>query len=425
MSPLQFARAIGVAAGISLFLSACGSSGGDGAAGGPISTPAVAAVSAQCLAQRGGAVTNPETIPVSLSGLYEVPPVTTTGTGTGTGSFTVDRSTGALSGSITVSGLSGPAVAAHIHRGFAGINGGIAVGLVADPAVAGKFDVPAATVLNALPTDLANFLAGGMYVNAHTAANPGGEVRAQVVPGDIDVVRCVATGDFEVPPVSTAASGIAYTTVSTGATNPGAVVANVRTSNFADANAAHLHRQFAGLNGGVIVPLTQTGGAGTELWEGVGVFDAGQLSAYQNGEFYVNVHNPANPGGHIRSQIAPTNVRVLRFGLNGGQEVPPVATAATAAGYITVNVVNGAVEANARTANLVGANAAHIHQAAAGANGGIVVPLAQDLTTAELWAGTGIFTAGQVTNFLNNNTYLNVHTPAYPNGEIRGQVVLP
>lgn len=421
MSPLQFTRAVGAGVCTSLFLAACGGSGGGGAASGPVATPPVAAVAAQCLAQRGGAVVNLETIPLSLSGLYEVPPVTTAGSGTG--ALTVDRTTGALSGSITVTGLSGPAAAAHIHTGFAGVNGGIVVTLLADAGTPGKFDVPAATVLAG--ADLTSLLAGGLYVNAHTAANPGGEVRGQIVAGDIDVVRCVASGDFEVPAVTTAASGIAYTTVSTGSTNTGAVVANVRTSNFADANAAHLHQAFAGLNGGVIVPLVQTGGASSDLWEGVGVLTAGQLSGYLNGEVYVNVHNPANPGGHIRSQIVPTNIRVLRFGLNGGQEVPPVSTTATATGYITVNQLSGEVEANARTVNLAGGNAAHIHQAATGDNGGVIVPLTQDAVAPELWAGIGVFTAGQLTNFLNNNTYLNVHTPTYPGGEIRGQIVLP
>lgn len=421
MSPLEFARAMGAGACVSVLFAGCGGGGGDGGvATGPVSTPAVAAVSSQCLAQRGGAVANLETVPVSLNGLYEVPPVATAATATG--SFTVDRTTGALSGSVTATGLSGPAVAAHIHIGFAGINGGIIVPLDPDATVANRFNVPAATVLS--PVNLASFLAGGTYTNVHTAANPGGEVRGQIVAGDIDVVRCVATGDFEVPPVATAASGVVYTTVSTGITDTGAVVTNVRTSGLADANAAHLHQGFAGLNGGIIVPMTQAVG-GTDLWEGVGVLSGAQLAGYLNGEVYVNVHNPANPGGHIRSQIVPTNVRALRFALNGGQEVPPVATAATATGYITVNQVSGAVEANARTANLVGANAAHIHQGAAGDNGGVVVPLNQDPVVAELWAGAGLFTAGQLTNFLNNNTYLNVHTPTYPNGEIRGQVILP
>lgn len=420
MSPLQFTRALSAGVCTSLFLAACGGGGGDGVSG-PVATPPVAAVAAQCLALRGGAVTNPETIPLSLSGQFEVPPVTTGGSGTG--SLTVDRTSGALSGSITVTGLSGPAIAAHIHGGFAGIVGDPVVTLVADAVVAGKFNVPAPTVLDPVdPTKLASFLAGGMYVNAHTAANLGGEVRGQVVAGDIDVVRCVASGDFEVPPVNTAASGIAYTTVSTGSTNTGAVVANIRTSGLTDATVAHVHRGFAGLIGDPIVALAQTSPG---VWGGTAVLTGAQITAYQNGELYVNVHNPANQGGHIRSQIAPAGVRVLRFALNGGQEVPPVATAATATGYITVNEDTRAVEANARTTNLVGGNAAHIHQAAVGVNGDPIVPLTQDAVAAELWAGAGTFTAGQLTNFLTNNTYLNVHTPAYLNGEIRGQIVLP
>jgi uncharacterized protein YuzE len=401
------------------FLFACGSSSYDGPGGGATTIPG-AAVAARCAALRGGAVASPETISVSLSGQFEVPEVSTAGVGIG--SFTVNRSTGDLSCSITVTGLSGAANAAHIHGGFAGINGGIIVGLDADGTVVGKFNVPAATVLSA--PNLATFLAGGMYVNAHTVANPGGEVRAQIVPGGVDLVRCTVTGDFEVPPVSTTSSGVSYTTVNT---TTGAVVVNARTSGFTDANAAHLHQAFAGLNGGIIVPLAQTGVAGTDLWEASATLTAPQLAGFLAGEVYVNVHTPGNPGGQIRSQVVPKDISVLRFGLDGTQEVPAVPTIASAIGYVTVNTVTRAIAANARTSNLTGANAVHVHQAAAGVNGGVIVPLTQpdSAGTPQLWAGTGTLTAPQLTAFLADQTYVNVHTATYPNGEIRGQIVLP
>lgn len=409
-----------------LFLGACGGGGGGGAPApsGPTATLPVAAVASRCEALRGGAVADPEVVPVTLAGQFEVPPVATGGIGTG--QFTINRTTGELSGSITVTGLSGPANAAHIHTGFAGINGGIIVPLTADLAVPGKFDVPAATVLSA--PNLTNFLAGGTYTNAHTTANPGGEVRAQIVPGPIDVVRCEATGDFEVPALANAHNAITYTTVNTSS---GAAVINARTSGFTDANAAHLHRAFAGLNGGVVIPLTQTGGIGTDLWEGTGTLAGLDLTGYLAGDAYVNVHTPADPAGHIRTQVVPKSISVLRFLLNGGQEVPPVATGATAVGYITVNTLPGthAVDANARTTNLVGGNAAHIHQAATGVNGGVIVPLVQPNAagTPELWATApgSSFTDAQFTAFLANQTYLNVHTAVNPNGEIRGQIIQP
>lgn len=415
-----------LAAAIALpFLGACGGGGGDGGApapSGPTATLPVAATASRCEALRGGPVADPEVVPVTLAGQFEVPAVATGGIGTG--AFTINRTTGALSGSITVSGLSGPANAAHIHNGFAGINGGIIVPLTADAGVPGKFDVPAATVLAG--ADLANFLAGGMYTNAHTTAFPGGEVRGQIVPGNIDMVRCEATGDFEVPAVATTGSGISYTTVNT---STGDVVANIRTSGFTDANAAHLHRAFAGINGGVVVPLAQTGGAGTDLWEATvaGGLSGLNLTGYLAGDVYVNVHTPANPGGHIRSQVVPRDISVLRFRLEGGQEVPPVATGATGVGYITVNTVTNAIAANARTSNMVGANAAHIHQAATGVNGGVIVPLVQDGAAPELFASAlgSSFTPAQMVAFLANQTYLNVHSAAFPDGEIRGQIIQP
>lgn len=414
------------AAATLLFLGACGGGGGDGGGApvGPTPTLPVAATAARCEPPlRGGAVADPEVVPVTLAGQFEVPAVATGGTGTG--SFTINRTTGELSGSITVTGLTGPANAAHIHTGFAGINGGIIVPLTPDAGVPGKFDVPAATVLSA--PNLANFLAGGTYTNAHTTAFPGGEVRGQIVPGNIDMVRCEATGDFEVPAVTTTANAITYTTVNTAT---GAAVINARTSGFTDAAAAHLHRGFAGLNGGVVIALAQTGGIGTDLWEGTGTLAGADLTGYLAGETYVNIHTPANPNGHIRTQVVPKDISVLRFRLEGGQEVPPVTTAATAVGYVTVNTLAGAthaVDANVRTTNLVGANAAHIHQAATGVNGGVIVPLVQDGTAPELFATAlgSTFTDAQFTAFLANQTYLNVHTAAFPNGEIRGQIIQP
>lgn len=417
MPEISTFRALGATTLALVLAAGCSSDGGGGTAS-PAMPPD--SVAANCIALRGGAVANIETVPVSLSGLYEVPPVTTAGSGAG--SFTVNRTTGDLSGSITVSGLSGAASAAHIHTAVAGLNGGVTVGLVADLATPGKFDVPAATVLTA--PQLADFVAGRMYANAHTVANPDGEVRGPIVPGGIDLVRCVASGEFEVPSVNSVGSGISYVTVDVGS---GAVAANVRTSGFTDANAAHLHQAFAGLVGGVIVPLVQTGGAGTDLWEATDTFTAGELAGFLAGEVYVNVHTPGNPGGEIRSQVVPQGLTVLRTLLAGDQQVPPVPTAATGVGYTTVDLATGAVEANARTANLVGANAAHIHQAPAGVNGPIIVGLSQPdaVGTPELWTASDTFTAGGLAAYLADETYFNVHSGIYSDGVIRGQIVQP
>ena len=109
-----------------------------------------------------------------LSSASEVPPVTSTGKGTATASL--DTATKMLTWSVTYSGLSGPATAAHIHGPAAqGANAGVLVpfsGTLASP-IKGS-----ATLTDAQISDLE---AGRTYINLHTADNKGGEIRGQLV----------------------------------------------------------------------------------------------------------------------------------------------------------------------------------------------------------------------------------------------------
>jgi hypothetical protein len=124
------------------------------------------------LTQSGGVQKGP-TLIAQLSGAAETPPVNTTASGTGTFELSVDQTM--LSYSVQVTGLSGPATAMHIHRGTVGVAGDIVYTLATpvDGAAVG------ATPIN--PADLNALLNQGMYLNVHTALNPGGEVRGQLV----------------------------------------------------------------------------------------------------------------------------------------------------------------------------------------------------------------------------------------------------
>ena len=105
-----------------------------------------------------------------LAGASEVPP--NNSAGTGTAQVNVDTEKKEVSWTITFSGLSGDATAAHFH-------GPAAVGENAGPVVdiSGKIESGSAPLTDA---QLADLEAGRLYINIHTAQFPDGEIRGQV-----------------------------------------------------------------------------------------------------------------------------------------------------------------------------------------------------------------------------------------------------
>jgi hypothetical protein len=108
-----------------------------------------------------------------LDSKSEVP--ATTSSGSGTADIDYDPATKKLSWKLSYSGLSGPATAAHFHGpAEAGKNAGVAVAI---PNATSSPVEGSATLTDAQAADLEG---GKYYVNIHTAANPGGEIRGQV-----------------------------------------------------------------------------------------------------------------------------------------------------------------------------------------------------------------------------------------------------
>ncbi|MCZ8546150.1 CHRD domain-containing protein [Mesorhizobium qingshengii] len=118
------------------------------------------------------ALADMEKFKATLDGSQQNPPVTTKGKGTAT--FTFDTAKKKLSWNVKYSGLSGPAVAGHIH-------GPAAVGENAGPVIPFK-KIKSPIKGSAVLTDAqaADLEAGKYYVNVHTAANKDGEIRGQI-----------------------------------------------------------------------------------------------------------------------------------------------------------------------------------------------------------------------------------------------------
>ena len=128
---------------------------------------------------------------------------------------------------------------------------------------------------------------------------------------------------------------------------------------------------------------------------------------------------PVTMSSPIAASVAPL---VLSARLSGSDEVPPVTGSGAGRVEATLNAQSRVLTWTATYSGLTGAaSAAHFHgPAAIGENAAVVVPATGSL--ASPMTGTATLTDAQSADLLAGKWYLNVHTAAHPNGEIRGQL---
>ena len=110
-----------------------------------------------------------------------------------------------------------------------------------------------------------------------------------------------------------------------------------------------------------------------------------------------------------------------QFDLSGLQEVPPNASPATGFADVTLDTDTNLLSWNITYSGLLAPiSNSHFHQAPAGTNGPVVVPIGP--LPSPIIGSTNITDAFE-TAVLAGNAYFNIHTSVFPGGEIRGQVV--
>ncbi|MEP6722982.1 MAG: CHRD domain-containing protein [Variovorax sp.] len=110
----------------------------------------------------------------AMNAASEVPPNMTRGSGMA--EAWLNKDTNVLKYKITYSGLSGPATAAHLHGpASAGENAGVVL-----PFASAASPIEGQATLT--PAQAADLMTGKWYANVHTAANPAGEIRGQLLP---------------------------------------------------------------------------------------------------------------------------------------------------------------------------------------------------------------------------------------------------
>ncbi|MEK6642987.1 MAG: CHRD domain-containing protein [Planctomycetota bacterium] len=230
---------------------------------------------------RGQIVTHVAT----LSGSQEVP--ANASPATGFGAFVMDPSANTLSYYISYGGLTAAENNAHFH-GMAphGVAGGVVFALPAGS--------PKVGVWPYLEAQEGAILEGMTYVNIHTVAFGGGEIRGQVV-NSLSSLQ----GLQEVPPNATVGLGIAHHSHDMLGNRLGYFL---RFGGLTGAEtAAHIHG-FAprGLAAGVKFPYA----LGSPK-NGNFVYVAADEPGIMDGQTYSNVHTAAFGGGEVRGQIEP------------------------------------------------------------------------------------------------------------------------
>lgn len=347
----------------------------------------------------------------------------------GLASFVVGMPGETMEVKMITTGLSGPITMAHLHYGAPGVAGGVAVDLtpfIMGNSIMGMVDISGVADL------MDSLQAGSIYVNVHTAANPNGEIRGQLMMPEglyIDGMLDVAQETHTV--VGSMAKGVAVAIV-----HP--MLDSITTYCLTDSLsgnivAAHYHQGAVGVSGGVLIDLG-TGIDQNRIMATTAVGGNMPLNALLRGEAYINIHTMLNAAGEIRGQMYRAAREGYTLSLDGGQEVPAVMTNGQGTGMVSIDRNRTNAHYMMVVSDLSGPlTMAHFHNAAAGANGGVVYNLTpsfsgMDTTDAAYGYWTDMdmmmpFMAMNEMQFRNDEIYVNIHTMMHPSGEVRGQVM--
>jgi hypothetical protein len=252
-----------------------------------------------------GAAADRVRIDTTMTAAEEVPtPRGDVSNARGTFSATVTRTAtgGAIEWQMTFSGLTGRAIAAHIHIERRGAAGGVVVPLCA------PCDSPVSGSANAAPNVLAALNNGTAYVNVHTPTNGPGEIRGQLA--TVAALRTSLSARQERPRPRGRVGRARATFTGTVRKEGGEAQLSWRLTFrrlTGRALAAHVHIGRRGRSGRIAIPLCAPCRSGANGREDV---PALALAALQSGRAYVNVHTRRNQAGEVRGQIGALRLTI-------------------------------------------------------------------------------------------------------------------
>ena len=378
-----------------------------------------------------------------LSGANEWPVVTSGGSGQVLGHVVDDtlRIIGSFSG-LGAKVAEEIAGGAHLHTGMAGMNGNVIIPLsatLAEDSLSGTFRL-ADNRYFLTPESRTTLFNRGIYLNIHSDEYNSGEIRGQMLPECQAVFTSFLNGNQQIPSVTTTGRGMVKAEMRGNLMTASGSFANLNTGLNTDiAGGAHIHAGYPGQSGPVIYPLTAVPESPLDLngtfMPTVNTFPILDSTAdtLMRRFFYVNVHSLQEPGGEIRGNLLAEAESYFLAPLAGASQPDGVATDAT--GFVAAEVVDSTVVLVGSFAGLESdfaanvAGGAHLHNAIAGTNGGIVeginTEIRGDNRGGVILADSNRIelSPAELDLMLDREVYVNVHSADNPAGEIRGQVL--
>lgn len=260
---------------------------------------------------RGQVIQMPNFFSPGMASSQEVGHTVTDTLGFGEALYTVDPATMRLSYIISWGGLSGPATMAHFHLGAFGAKG---PPLQSIPLAPGRNGAFGSWTIN--DTLLAYLKSGGIYLNIHTAKNPEGEIRGQIVPAYAFTAAIAPENEEPSHADSSRGAGSGFAIVATISATPflavvggQAIVGNTT----GPVTAAHIHIAPLKTNGPVFQGLSlDTSGHVWEVPDGTTRFaSVDTVVIFLSGGAYFNFHTALFPKGEIRGQLIPAATNLL------------------------------------------------------------------------------------------------------------------
>ncbi len=295
--------------------------------------------------------------------------------------------------------------AAHIHK----------AAICTDGAPVFPFASPVSPISQGFavtPADVSDLYAGLLYVNVHSGTFPGGEIRGQIIPEPIRFLFELDEAQ-EVPATASLASGCAEVELSADGTELSVHIEH----DVRNVVGGHIHMAPPGMDGGIVFPFADPLSPVDEVW----AIDTTSVKNLLNGQLYANIHSMLHSGGEIRGQVVRDSLIWVAL-LDGRQANGGAGTGSAFLGFgiFKLSADQKTLEIHVEH-NLLSPISGHIHYGRPNIEGGVVFPFSSSVSPIiETW---DISSVADVDSLLAGALYVNIHSAAFPSGEIRGQIL--